>query len=69
VVPFTSGGLLERTHNPKNTRDWSKVGLEDRFAYLDFSSTIYDIFRKIDLTNNRALDEYELDKFGTIVDL
>lgn len=61
VVPFTSGGLLQRPFVPANLTDWSTVSLQDRFDYLDYHTTFQDIFRKIDLSFNRVLDEFELE--------
>jgi len=34
--------------------------MDQRFNYLDFDSTITDIYRKFDLNMNRRLDEEEL---------
>jgi hypothetical protein len=69
VVPVTSGGLLQRPFAIKKTVDWASLSVEDRFEYHDYRSTFVDIFRKLDLSMDRVLDEDELNKFGTLVGL
>lgn len=52
IVPLTTGGLVSRPSNPSSVRDWSKISIADRFNYLDFDTTISDIYRRFDLNMN-----------------
>lgn len=66
---MTSGGLLQRPFVQSNKRDWAELPIAERFDYLDYYTTFVDIFRKIDLSLNRVLDDNELNQFGEIVDM
>ena len=60
LVPLTSGGLLQRPFVESTKRDWAELPIAERFDYLDYYTTFVDIFRKIDLSLNRVLDDNEL---------
>lgn len=68
VVPLTSGAMMQRTLKASTERVPAKFTFEDTvWPHPYFSSTINDIFRKIDLAVNGILSAQELNQFGRII--
>lgn len=77
VVPFTSGSLLQKvtekiSKKEGNTIDLGHLDLKSLTQdYLEirqyFCSTMYDVFRKIDIAMNGILSAKELNQFGHII--
>jgi hypothetical protein len=68
VVPLTSGAIMQKTLKAKTQKIPPKFSFEDTvWPHPYFSSTINDIFRKLDLAVNGQLSADELNQFGKII--
>ena len=68
LVPLTSGALMQKTMQASGTEIPPKITFNDtQWPHPYFSSTINDIFRKLDLAVNGLLSAEELNQFGRIV--
>jgi calpain-15 len=77
VVPITSGGLLQKISvkasknedKAVNTKQLSVKGLAKDWLQVRqyYCSTLYDVFRKIDVAMNGILSADELNTFGRII--
>jgi len=77
VVPITSGALLQKIETTKpqkgndvDTKKLTVKGLSDQYLEVRqyYCGTVFDIFRKIDLSINGMLSARELNEFGRIID-
>jgi len=68
VVPLTSGALMQKSLEASSEPIPPKIELDDTvWPHPYFSSTINDIFRKLDLAVNGLLSAEELNQFGRII--
>lgn len=68
VVPFTSGALLQNIDSKEDRKFELTKATSSLIEVKDYYyATIYDIFRKIDLSANGFLSAEELNQFGVIV--
>lgn len=69
VVPLTSGACIQKTLEASSQAINPKFEFEDTvWPHPYFSSTINDIFRKLDLAVNGLLSADELNQFGKIIE-
>ena len=68
MIPLTTGALIQKTLKADDTPIPTKIELDDHiFPHPYFSSTINDIFRKVDLAVNGSLSAGELKQLGKIL--
>ena len=68
LVPLTTGACVQRTQKASTEAIPPKFTFEDTvWPHPYFSSTINDIFRKLDLAVNGVLSAEELNQFGRII--
>lgn len=67
-VPLTTGASMQKTNKASSEAIPPKFKFDDMvWPHPYFSSTINDVFRKIDLAANGVLSAQELNQFGRIV--
>lgn len=68
LVPLTTGGMIQRSLKASTEHVPAKFAFGDTaWPHPYFSSTINDIFRKLDLAVNGMLSVQELNQFGKII--